>query len=69
MPMLVTLFGIVIVLIALLLNAPLSMLVAPLGTFRLVILVQPLNAFPPMTFSAEFSAMELFAAGQIKSFV
>ena len=68
-PIFVTLFGIVISLIALSLNAPLSMLVAPLGTVRLVIRVQPLKAFPPMTFNAEFSAIELFAGGQINSFV
>ena len=55
--------------IPLLLKAPLSMLVAPLGTVRLVIRVHPLNALPPMTFSAEFNAIELFAGGQIKSFV
>lgn len=69
LPMLVTLFGIVIVLIPLLLNAPPSMLVAPVGTVKLVIRVQPLNAFDPITFSAEFNAMELFAGGQINSFV
>lgn len=61
--------GIVIEVMPLLLNAPLSILVAPVGTVRLVILVQPLNALPPMIFNAEFSAMELFAGGQIKSFV
>ena len=55
--------------IPLLLKAPLSMLVAPLGTVRLVIRVQPLNALPPMTFNAEFNAIELFAGGQINSFV
>lgn len=69
LPILVTLAGIVMEVIALLLNAPLSIVVAPSGTVRLVIRVQPLNALPPMIFSAEFSAMELFAGGQIKSFV
>ena len=51
------------------LNAPLSILVAPLGTVRLVILVQPLKAFPPITRNAEFNAIELFAGGQIKILV
>ena len=55
--------------IPLLLNAPLSILVAPLGMVRLVILEHPLNALPPMTFNAEFNAIELFAGGQINSFV
>ena len=69
LPILVTEAGIVTEVIALPLNAPLSMLVAPVGTVRLVILVHPLNAFPPITFNAEFKAIELFAGGQIRSFV
>ena len=67
--MLVTEAGMVIDVMPLLLNAPLSMLVAPSGIVRLVILEQPLNALPPMILNAEFNAMELFACGQIKSLV
>lgn len=67
--MLVTDEGIVIFLMPLFENAPLSIVVAPFGTVRLVILLHPLNAPPPMILIAELSAIELFACGQIKSFV
>jgi hypothetical protein len=50
-------------------KAPLSMVVTLLGSVRLVILLQPLNALLPIIFSAEFNAMELFAGGQTRSFV
>lgn len=50
-------------------NAPLSIVVAPFGIVTVEIRLQPLNAPPPIIFTAEFNAMELFAWGQIKSFV
>jgi hypothetical protein len=69
LPMDVTLLGIVTLVMPLPENAPLSMVVHPLGTVTLVILVHPLNAPFPMTFNAEFNAMEPFAGGQSNSFV
>lgn len=69
MPILVTLLGIVTEVIPLFEKAPPSMLVAPLGTVRLVIRLHPENALLPMTLSAEFNAIELFAGGQTSNFV
>ena len=67
--MLVTEEGIVTVLMPLFENAPLSIVVAPFGTVSDVTLLHPLKAPPPIIRIAEFKAIELFACGQIKSFV
>jgi xanthosine utilization system XapX-like protein len=65
----VTLLGIVMFLIPLPEKAPPSIVVTLLGSVRLVILEQPLNAVLLIIFNAEFKAMELFAGGQTRSFV
>ena len=68
-PMLSTLFGMVIEVIPLPLNAPASIVVAPLGSVILVILLQPLNAPLAIIFAEELSAILLFAGGHTKSLV